>query len=211
MPLKPLNPPAPHQYLSVPPAGSGQRVGLFGGSFNPPHEGHVHVCEQALRRLQLDWVWWMVSPGNPLKDHSQLAPLSSRLHASEKLAINPKIKVTAFEASMNSRYTADTLTQITRQNPCIDFVWIMGADNLGQFHRWERWQEIASLMPFAVIDRPGSTMALHSAPAAITLSRSRIDEGDAATLPGSTTPKWTFLHGPRSSLSSTALRAAKTE
>ena len=207
MTCKSLCPPVPHKYVSMPAVGSGQRVGLFGGSFNPPHNGHVHVCEQALRRLQLDWIWWMVSPGNPLKDHSGLAPLLSRLEASEQLAINPRIKVTAFEAGMKSRYTADTLIQVTRQNPGIDFVWIMGADNLGQFHLWQRWRDIAALMPIAVIDRPGSTMSLHSAPAAVALSHSRIDEGDAATLAGSPTPKWTFLHGPRSQLSSTALRA----
>lgn len=188
----------------------GQRVGLFGGSFNPPHEGHVHVCEQALRKLELSQIWWLVTPGNPLKDHSQLAPLSQRLAACEMITPDPRMKITAFEAALSSRYTADTLSYIAARNPSVDFVWIMGADNLGQFHRWERWRDIANLMPIAVIDRPGSTMALHSAKAAQSLRSYRIDETDASLLASRQAPAWTFLHGPRNSLSSTSIRTAQT-
>ncbi|MFD0916541.1 nicotinate-nucleotide adenylyltransferase [Pseudahrensia aquimaris] len=191
----------------MPFAGSGQRIGLFGGSFNPPHDGHVHVCEQALRRLELDWIWWLVTPGNPLKDTSNLAPLEERLALCEAITPDPRMKITAIEAGLHSRYTADTLEHIVSRNPECHFVWIMGADNLGQFHRWDRWRDIAQLVPIAVIDRPGSAMALHSAPAAQTLRRYRLDEADAARLPLLEPPSWTFLHGPRSSLSSTALRA----
>ena len=189
--------------------GSGQRVGLFGGSFNPPHEGHVHVCELAIRQLELDWVWWLVSPGNPLKDHSELAPLPERLQACEVIITDHRMKVSAVEAGLKTSYTADTLNHITSRKPDVNFVWLMGADNLGQFHRWERWRDIAKMMPIAVVDRPGSTMALHNARVAQIFSHSRIDESDAAKLAVKPTPAWTFLHGPRSSLSSTAIRAAR--
>lgn len=192
----------------IPAVGPGQRVGLFGGSFNPPHDGHVHVCEQALRRLELDWVWWLVTPGNPLKDTSELPSLAERIRACEAMIDDPRMKVTAIEAGLNSRFTADTLAHLDRRLPDIRLVWLMGADNLGQFHRWQNWRKIAALMPIAVIDRPGSTMALHNASAAKALSRYRLDEADAAELPSLKPPVWTFLHGPRSSLSSTALRRA---
>ena len=185
---------------------SGQRIGLFGGSFNPPHEGHVHVCEQALRRLELDQIWWLVTPGNPLKDTSNLAPLSQRITACELITTDPRMKITACEINMPTRYTADTLNHIVKRNRGVNFGWIMGADNLGQFHHWERWREIAHSMPIAVIDRPGSTMALHSSPAAQILSHFRIDESDASLLSVLKAPAWTFLHGPRNSLSSTLIR-----
>ncbi len=201
--------PTSPQYLRMPHAGSGQRVGLFGGSFNPPHEGHVHVSELALRRLELDWVWWLVTPGNPLKDHAELAPLQKRLHLCEDITQDPRMKITAVEAGLVTRYTVDTLSHIAMRNPDVNFVWLMGADNLGQFHQWERWRDIAKLMPIAVIDRPGSTMALHHAPAAKTMARYRLDENDASMLTVAIPPAWVFLHGPRSSLSSTAIRARK--
>lgn len=193
-------------YARMPHVERGQRVGLFGGSFNPPHEGHVHVCEQAVRRLKLDQIWWLVTPGNPLKDTGALKPLADRIAACEMLTPDPRMKVTACEMAWPTRYTADTLRQITHRNPAVDFVWVMGADNLGQFHRWDRWRDIANTMPFAVVDRPGSTMALHSAMAAQALCRYRVDENDAARLPTMAAPAWTFLHGPRNSLSSTQLR-----
>ncbi len=188
---------------------SGMRVGLFGGSFNPPHEGHVHVAEQALRRLSLHQIWWLVTPGNPLKERGNLASLTDRITACEVIAFDPRMKITACEELMKTSFTADTLEQIAGRNRDASFVWVMGADNLGQFHRWQRWRDIAALMPIAVVDRPGSTMALHNAPAAQALARFRVDEDDAARLPGMDAPAWTFLHGPRSSLSSTALRARR--
>ena len=199
----------PHRYLQMPHVESGQRVGLFGGSFNPPHEGHVHVSEQALRKLNLSQVWWLVTPGNPLKDTSKLAPLAERVVACQKISPDPRVKITACELNLPTRYTADTLAHIVARNPTVDFVWIMGADNLGQFHLWERWRDIADLLPIVVVDRPGSTLALHSAKAAQALRKFRVDETDAPLLPGYSTPAWTFLHGPRNPLSSTALRARK--
>ena len=186
----------------------GMQVGLFGGSFNPPHAGHALVAEIAMRRLQLDQLWWMVTPGNPLKSTRELAPLSERLRLSEKITPDPRIKVTAFEAAYHVRYTADTLALIKARNPGVDFVWIMGADNLRDFHKWQRWREIITTFPIAVIDRPGATLALLSSVVAKTFDYVRIDEADAATLAHRRAPAWTFIHGPRSLLSSTAIRNA---
>jgi nicotinate-nucleotide adenylyltransferase len=184
------------------------QVGLFGGSFNPPHAGHALVAEIALRALHLDQLWWMVTPGNPLKAGRSLAPLAERLALSEAAAEDPRIKVTAFEAAFNVRYTADTLALIRARNPGVDFVWVMGADNLAQFHRWQRWREIAMTVPIAVIDRPGSTLSFMSSVVAKTFDFARVDEKDAPRLARMRAPAWTFIHGPRSSLSSTAIRAA---
>ncbi|MDI6027909.1 nicotinate-nucleotide adenylyltransferase [Corticibacterium sp. UT-5YL-CI-8] len=184
----------------------GMRVGLFGGSFNPPHAGHALVAEIALRRLALDQLWWMVTPGNPLKSTRELAPLRERLERSETIATDPRIKVTAFEASYNVRYTADTLELINARNPGVDFVWVMGADNLAQFHRWQRWRKIASTFPIAVIDRPGATLSFLSSVVAKTFDYARVDEADAPRLARIKAPAWTFIHGPRSPLSSTAIR-----
>ena len=196
-------------HLRMPHVEPGQAVGLFGGSFNPPHEGHVHVSEQALRRLDLDQVWWLVTPGNPLKNNSNLASLEDRIAACEAINTDPRIKVTGCELNLPTRYTADTLAHIVQRNPQVRFVWVMGADNLGQFHKWERWRDIAGLMPIAVVDRPGSTLALHSAMAAQALRHARIDEADSPSLADYRAPAWVFLHGPRNSLSSTAIRAQK--
>lgn len=193
--------------MRMPVAGEGQKIGLFGGSFNPPHEGHLNLCDLALKRLELDQIWWMVTPGNPLKDTSQLAPLEERIKKCRVMTTHPKIKITAFEAKYKVRYTADTLRIVQRLRPRNDFVWLMGADNLADFHRWQDWREIANMMPIAVIDRPGSTLSYHSSQASITLSRYRIDEADGPLLSHMKPPAWTFLHGPRSSLSSTQLRA----
>ncbi|RST85241.1 nicotinate-nucleotide adenylyltransferase [Aquibium carbonis] len=184
----------------------GMAVGLFGGSFNPPHDGHALVAEIALRRLRLDQLWWIVTPGNPLKSQAGLAPLGERIERSERLIHDPRVKVTAFEAAHRIRYTADTLDLVKRRNPGVDFVWIMGADSLATFHRWQRWREIAATFPIAVIDRPGSTLAFLSSVMAKTYARARVDEDGAPRLSRMRAPAWTFIHGPRSSLSSTALR-----
>lgn len=199
------------RYLRMPHVEKGMTVGLFGGSFNPPHAGHALVAEIALRRLALDQLWWIVTPGNPLKDTRQLAPLKARLAASEIIATDPRIKVTAFEAAHQLRYTADTLALIKAANPGVHFVWIMGADNLAGFHRWQRWQKIATTFPIAVIDRPGSTLAYLSARMAQTFRNARVDERYAPALAQKPAPAWTFIHGPRSSLSSSAIRDGKMQ
>ena len=187
----------------------GMQVGLFGGSFNPPHAGHALVAEIALRRLALDQLWWIVTPGNPLKSKSELAPLAERLVLSEGVARDPRIKVTAFEAAQNVRYTADTLALVRARNPGVDFVWIMGADSLRDFHRWQRWRKIAMTFPIAVVDRPGATLSFLSSLMAKTFDHARTDEADAPRLARMEAPAWTFIHGPRSPLSSSAIRAAR--
>lgn len=194
--------------LSIPPVVPGLRIGLFGGSFNPAHEGHLLVAETALRRLELDRIWWMVSPGNPLKDHRNLRPLLERIEQSRALAEDPRIVVTAFEAAHQIRYSADTVRLVTRRCTGARFVWVMGADSLAGFHRWQDWRAIASAMPVAVVDRPGSTLAPLSSRAGRALSRYRLPEGEAQRLAFKPPPAWVFLHGPRSRLSSTLLRAS---
>ncbi len=181
-------------------------VGLFGGSFNPPHQGHQLVADIALRRLGLDQLWWMVTPGNPLKSRRILAPLAERLDLSEAMAHDPRIRVTAFEKSLNSTYTAEVLARVKARNPAVRFIWIMGADNLRDFHRWQNWRKIAMTFPIAVIDRPGATLAFLSSVMAKTFDYARIDEHDAGALGALPAPAWTFIHGPRSRLSSTAIR-----
>ena len=188
---------------------SGMAVGLFGGSFNPPHAGHVLLAEIALRRLRLDQLWWIVTPGNPLKSHKELMPLKERLAACEAITEDPRVKVTAFEAAHHIRYTADTLALVKRKNPDVNFVWLMGADGLKNFHLWQRWQKIALTFPIAVIDRPGSTLSFMSSLVAKTFDYARTDEEDAPRLARMKAPAWTFIHGPRSSLSSSAIRNGK--
>jgi nicotinate-nucleotide adenylyltransferase len=188
----------------------GMAVGLFGGSFNPPHEGHLLVAEIALRRLGLDQLWWMVTPGNPLKSRTELAPLADRIALSEKLAHDPRIKVTAFEQALGSPYTAHTLAHVRRRRPGIRFIWIMGADSLRTFHRWQKWRSIVQTFPIAIIDRPGSTLSFLSSRLTRTFDYARVDEDDAGVLWRRPAPAWTFIHGPRSALSSTSLRLAGT-
>lgn len=194
-------------YLNMPHVERGMAIGLFGGSFNPPHEGHLLVAEIALRRLGLDQLWWMVTPGNPLKSRSELASLADRLSMSEKLVQDPRIKITAFEKSLDGSYTADTLAAVKAKNPQARFVWIMGADSLSTFHNWQKWREIVSTFPIAVVDRPGSTLSFLSSKMARTYDYARVDEDDAGTLWKRKAPAWTFIHGPRSTLSSSAIRA----
>ncbi|MEL6202647.1 MAG: nicotinate-nucleotide adenylyltransferase [Pseudomonadota bacterium] len=198
-------------YLHMPHVEPGMIVGLFGGSFNPPHEGHLLVTELGIRRLELDQIWWMVTPGNPLKDTSDLPSLAERCALSSAINDDPRVKVTAFEALFNTRYTAKTLELVKKRNPGVRFVWLMGADNLASFHNWQDWRKIAQTFPIAVIDRPGSTLAYLSSKMAKTFYHARVDESDAALLPYISPPAWTFLHGPRSPLSSTQLRAKHTD
>jgi len=201
--------PPPPDITALPPFGSGLRVGIFGGSFNPIHDGHRLVAEQCLKRLALDAVWLLVSPGNPLKDHSELAPLEARVRAARELTANPRIHVTGVEAVHNFRYTVDTLDWLVAACPDTRFVWIMGADNLSQFDRWERWQDIAALMPIAVYARPGSSFRATVSKAAIALKKFRLPEEAAETLADRKPPAWIYLHGITSQQSSSAIRASR--
>jgi len=181
-------------------------IGLFGGSFNPPHDGHRLVAREAMKRLGLDALWWLVTPGNPLKDPSQLAPLTERVRMARELVDHRKVTVTGFEAEHGFRYTYDTLKYLTESLPGRRFVWIMGADSLASFHHWERWDEIFALLPIAVYVRPGSTRRAPFSKAAIRFAQYRLDETDAPLLATSKPPAWVFLNGMMSSLSSTAIR-----
>jgi nicotinate-nucleotide adenylyltransferase len=196
------------RHLEMPPVRPGMAVGLFGGSFNPPHEGHALIAKAAIDRLGLDRLWWMVTPGNPLKEGAGRLPLAERLRLSEEIAADPRIDVTAFEARYELRYTADTLALVKKLNPGVDFVWIMGADSLRDLDRWHRWQEIFATVPVAVMDRPGATRTSLGSVAAATFAAARIEEKDAGRLARMAPPAWVFLHGPRSKLSSTAIRNA---
>lgn len=185
------------------------RIGLLGGSFNPAHEGHREISLLALKRLNLDAVWWLVSPGNPLKDAAAYAPFDERLKVARKVADHPSIIISNFEERKGLQYTVDTLETLKALWPQIDFVWLMGADSLASFHRWRDWRRIASLVPFAVFNRPGHEAAWKAAPAAEALAAFRIDEGSADKLAGAEPPAWVFLSGPANPQSSTALRAAR--
>ena len=154
-------------------------------------------------------MWWLVTPGNPLKDHGDLEPLSERLRAVRDLATGPRYRATAFEAAYEVRYTADTIRIAKARAPHVNFVWIMGADGLAGFHRWQDWQTIAETVPIAVIDRPGDTLSTLSSKFALRYGRFRIPEHEAATLAFRKAPAWTFLHGARTAVSSTVLRSQR--
>jgi nicotinate-nucleotide adenylyltransferase len=185
----------------------GQRIGLMGGSFNPPHDGHLLVSRLALKRLGLDRLWWLVTPGNPLKPIAGLPTLPARIEAASAIARDPRIAVTGFEAELGARFTHDSIAWLVKRAPSAHFVWIMGADNLCQFHLWRRWRDIARLVPVAVVDRPGSTLRALNSHAGAALAPFRVAECDAAGFAGRRAPAFIFLHGPRSSMSSTAIRS----
>jgi nicotinate-nucleotide adenylyltransferase len=195
----------------LPPHAPGMRIGLFGGTFDPPHAAHRAACLIALRRLALDRVWWMVTPGNPLKDTRGLAPLDERIAAARTLAHHPRIDVTGFEAEIGVRYTYEAIAYLTRHCPGVRFVWIMGADNLRSFHRWEKWRGIAAMVPIAVIDRLGPSLYATASIAGQTFARARIPEAAAKSLASRKPPVWVYLHGLKSPLSSTALRALRRQ
>jgi nicotinate-nucleotide adenylyltransferase len=185
----------------------GMRIGLLGGSFNPPHAAHRAVSLLALKRLRLDRVWWLVSPGNPLKDNKKLPPLDDRLARARALAADPRIDVTAIEATLGIVFSHATVAKLHARYPDVRFVYLMGADNLTQFHRWKRWRELALMVPIAVMDRAGLSLTALASPAALSLARWRLGEPQAPVLARSKPPAWLFLHGMKSPLSSTAIRA----
>jgi nicotinate-nucleotide adenylyltransferase len=211
--MPPSTPLHPARFKARPPhAAPGQAIGLLGGSFNPPHVAHRLISEAALKRLGLDKVWWIVSPGNPLKKRTPPPPLAERMRLCRAVATNPHIVVTDFEADLPSPYAVSTLAFLKARSPLVHFVWIMGADNLANFHRWERWREIFTMVPVVVVDRPGWRMKALSSKAARAFAKSRRPETDAALLAHSPPPSWTFLTGPLSHVSSTAIRnKAKTQ
>ena len=191
---------------NLPLAAPRMRIGLLGGSFNPPHAAHRQISLTALKRLGLDQVWWLVSPANPLKDPAKLPGLDERIAAAEKVASHPRIAVTAFSGNGKSLYTVDVLTAIKRRHPGVNFVWLMGADNLADIHRWRAWQTIFTLMPIAVLDRPGYRLRALASQGAQRFADFHVDESDAAGLALLAPPAWTVISHKLSGLSSTALR-----
>ena len=188
---------------------AGQRIGLLGGSFNPPHAAHRLITNIALRRLSLDAVWWVVTPGNPLKTHNGLAALDERLRQCREMMPDRRVKITAFEADLPSAYTAATLSYLKLRFPGVHFAWLMGADNLASFHLWQDWKGIAAEMPVAVVDRPGWRLPALSSAASIFLRRAYVPERCALRLATARPPAWTFLTGPLSPLSSTEIRKGR--
>jgi len=192
-------------FFKAPLVRAGMRVGLMGGSFDPPHDGHVHISLEAIKRLKLDQLWWLVSPGNPLKNQGPW-PLDKRLQQCARLALHPRIKVTALEVSLGSPYTAQTLTYLTRRFADSHFVWLMGADNMASVHLWRDWREIFRRVPVAVLDRPGQRYEVRASLAAQLFSAKRLKEADASALLGAKAPAWTVLSIPLNYQSSTKIR-----
>jgi nicotinate-nucleotide adenylyltransferase len=176
---------------------------LFGGSFNPAHSGHLYVALTALRRLKLDYVWWLVSPGNPLKNASSAGDFAKRFASAQKIARHPRLIVSDLERQLGTRYTLDTVKMLLHRFPQVQFVWLMGSDNLENFHLWRDWQKLARSLPLAVVQRPGSIMAaVHAAPIRRYGAR-RVD--GCATLPQP--PAILILDGARNPESASRLRA----
>jgi len=183
------------------------RVGLLGGSFNPAHQGHLHVARMARRRLRLDQVWLLVSPGNPLKPRVGMAPFADRMAAARAITDGRRLVATGIEAAFRTRYTADTIRLLMRRFPRVRFVWIMGADLLRQLPKWRRWRDITRRLAFAVLPRPGYTHPALAGMAAHRLRAKRRPAREAALLP-TAGPGWVFLPGPQTAISATAIRQA---
>ena len=190
-----------------PTARAGEIIGLLGGSFDPAHQGHVHITREALKRFGLDRVWWLVSPGNPLKERGP-APMAQRLEHARGIMQHPRVLVTDIEERLGTRYTAETLSRLQAIYPRVRFVWLMGADNLAQFHRWQEWQQIAQSVPLGVIARPGDRISARMSPAAKLFSEARISGRASQLLGRAEAPAWSFVNVPMLDLSSSSIRSA---
>jgi nicotinate-nucleotide adenylyltransferase len=194
-----------------PPAFPGMRIGLMGGSFNPPHEGHRHIAVTALRLLGLHQVWWIVTPGNPLKSKACLASLEKRLELASKTAAHPRIAVTGFEAHLRTAYSANTIAFLLRRSPSAHFVWIGGGDILAGLHRWRRWPCIFSMLPVAIFGRPGWDFVPLNAPAAVRFVSARFSAAHPRALVTAQPPAWGYFLLPLKDVSSTALRQGSNQ
>ena len=188
-----------------PVAKPGQVVGLLGGSFDPPHSGHVHISKAAIKHFRLDQLWWVVSPGNPMKTRGP-APMEHRLQASRALMRHPRVRVTDIEEKLGTRYTAETLAAMQRRYQGVHFVWIMGADNLVQFHRWQNWRWIIKNFPIGVIARPGDRISARLSRAARMYRAAKQPKQSTHILGFAETPSWAFVNLPMSEQSSSAIR-----
>lgn len=186
---------------------AGRRIGLLGGSFNPAHDGHRHISLEALRRLRLDEIWWLVSPQNPLKSAEETASLNKRMERAAMVAAHPRIRVLDLESRLGTRYTIDSLKALKGRYHATRFVWLMGADNWATFDRWRAWREIMHTVPVAILDRPRYSVRSLAAKAAQCFRQSRVAERDAWKLALMAPPAWVFLHIPLHALSATELRA----
>jgi len=192
------------------PATAPGRVGLLGGSFNPAHSGHVHISQLALDILGLDAVWWLVSPQNPLKPESAMAPLAERLAgARAKAAEEPRVWASDIERVLGTRYSVDTLAALVERYPGTRWVWIIGADNLSELHRWKDWTRIFELVPVAVFDRPSYSFHALQGVAAKRFQQHRVSRAEASTLADREPPTWTFLWSAFDPASATAIRESK--
>lgn len=183
-------------------------IGLFGGSFDPPHSGHVDFTLQALKRFGLDHLWWLVSPGNPLKPNGP-APMEHRMEAARGIMDHPKVTISDIEARIGTRYTAQTLRYLVDRNPHVQFVWLMGADNLGQFNQWKEWRWIIETVPIGVLARPKSRLNALTSQAAKTYAHRRLPSHASHLLGRTDHPMWCYANMPLNPMSSTALRASK--
>lgn len=188
-----------------PPAKPGMKIGLLGGSFDPAHAGHALITRQALKRFGLDQVWWLVSPGNPLKTRGP-APLEERIAHAKTVMQHPRVKVTDLETRLGTRYTYATLAELMRLYPGVRFVWLMGADNLASFHHWENWRDIMQLVPLAVMARPGQRISARLSPTARMFRRHKLRAREAMQITDKPTPAWVFVNVPMSDMSSTRIR-----
>lgn len=191
----------------MPLAFPGQVVGLLGGSFDPAHEGHVHITREALHRFGLDRVWWLLSPGNPLKSRGP-ADMAQRLARARDVMRHPRVTVTDIEARIGTRYTAQTLRMLQRLYPGTRFVWLMGADNLAQFDRWQDWQDILHRVPVGVLARPGQRISARASKAARIYRAARISADASGLLGTASPPAWCFVNVPLRDVSSSRIRAA---
>jgi nicotinate-nucleotide adenylyltransferase len=190
-----------------PKAVPGQSIGLLGGSFDPAHRGHVHITTQALKRFGLDRVWWLVSPGNPLKPRGP-APLADRMARARAIMQHPRVDVTDIEVRLGTRYTAQTLAALQRVYPGVRFVWLMGADNLAQLHRWQDWRGIIESVPMGIMARPGDRIAARLSPAAKLYAPYRLPGRASHLLARAQAPAWCFINVPMLNISSSAIRAS---
>ena len=186
------------------PVADGLRIGLLGGSFNPAHDGHVYASVLALKQLRLDYVWWLVSPQNPLKDTAGMADFDARLSAARQFARHPRIVVSGIESELGTRFTVDTLTGLTRRFPQLRFVWLMGSDNLLQLPRWRKWRQIFAAVPVAVVARPGTALTARTSKAAEVFRDAYVPPSRHFSV--MQPPVWTVLDGKRNTLSATFLR-----
>jgi nicotinate-nucleotide adenylyltransferase len=184
-----------------------KRIGILGGSFNPAHRGHAHISKQALKLLQLDEVWWMVSPQNPLKSSDGMADLNIRIESARSIAQDKRIRVTDIEIELGTTYTAETLTKLKQTYPKARFVWLMGADNLMQIPKWKDWQSIFRTVPIAIFTRPTYTNRALAGFAARRFARYRVDENQAHRLSIMQAPAWAFLNIKPDAISATRVRA----